>query len=104
MSRPRELSDNPSRDVSPWPIFSCFRADLSCLGSQRFADSYLEDIISEALRRPFGRGLPAGPQADSNLLGELSVIVEICPQWEHDLRDAGAGVCWSVDVPQWVDQ
>lgn len=82
MSRPRELSNNASRDVSPWPIFACFCADLSCLFAKRIAyitSSDFQNTVSEALRRPLGGSLAACPKTDASLLGELSVVVQICP-------------------------
>ena len=94
MPRPRELRNNASRDVSPWSILACFRADFSCLGPEHFAhitSSDSEDTVSEALGRPLGRRLATCPEADASLLGELGVVVEVCPHREHDLRDAGAG-------------
>lgn len=93
VSRPRELSNDTSRDVSSWPILACFCTDLSCLGPERvtyITSSDSEYTVSEALGRPLGRSLATRPEADASLLGELSVVVEICPQREHDLWDAGA--------------
>lgn len=57
VSRPRELSNDTSRDVSTWPILACFCADLLRLGPKRFAyitSSNSEDTVSEALGRPLG--------------------------------------------------
>jgi len=75
-------------------MLACFYADLSCLSPKRFAyitSSDSEDTISEALGRPLGRSLATRPEANASLLGELGVVVEICPQGEYDLWDAGAG-------------
>jgi hypothetical protein len=91
--RPRQPRHNPRRNISPRPVLACHHTDFPRFAPQRHAfstTSNFQNSVSEALGRPLGRSLATRPEAYAELLGELRVVVQVCPEGEDDLWDAGA--------------
>lgn len=93
-SIPSISRDNLSRDIPPNTIRLCLGADLlsSRLELGTFvARGHSHNTLSQALASPLGRRVTAAPDPNPAGLGELGVVVQVCPEGEDNLGDARTG-------------